>query len=75
MGRESEPADSMRGEYGGEAEGRGVLRGGLGVQRVLLAEGASLTGMRQWRRPLWGWRLHCGLLSSKLAGERCASSS
>lgn len=26
MGRESEPADSMRGEYGGEAEGRGPER-------------------------------------------------
>lgn len=44
--------DSMRGECRGEQR-EGVPRGGLGAQPVPLVEGASLTGMRQRRRPLW----------------------
>ena len=37
----------------------GVLRGGLGFQRVLV-ESASLTEMGQQKRPLWRYRLHRG---------------
>ena len=64
-GESKNQQDSMRGEYGGEAEGRGPERGPWCP--ACAAGAASLTGMCQRRRPLWRQRPRCGLLSSKLA--------